>query len=858
MASDHLPKDALQAVVLCDFHDHHDNFRPLSHKQRQQQQKDSSSSSSSSSPNCLLPLANVALLDRTLEFLLANGAKEIFVVSGKESGESIEKHGKRRGGFLCCEQQNNNNNGGGGGGSGASWSGSSIRLLQSANLETIGDALRFVEQQQVINHDFILCTGDIVSNVDLSRAVTKHKQRRKKDKLCVATLCFAKDGRCTREGKFGEAELMLGLARTSIGGSGGGGNKEGNENGNSSNTNSSNDDEFKIVAFKESKGGVAKAMGGPFIIDAALFSEHEEVEVETNARDLRVDICSPEVLMLFTDNFDYQSLRKDFVCGVLDERELGNQLHAHFIDLGREYCARASDVRSFGAIGRDVVRGYCHPQTVDGNCVLFDNTNKREDAKFRKSNYRKIVAGKSGGISGFENSFADDDVAVDASASIQSGCVLGRNTKVGANCVLRDAILGQNCSIGSNVTIINCVLFDGCVVENDAKLSHALVGYGAKIGEKTIIHAGSVVGTEVIIGKNFELAPNSRIGCVPQSSCEDDDSDSDSDASSTMSGEDSNGSHLEGDDHHHHHDFEHLYGEEMAKKFAEQLHLEPDEECHNAQSVGVGGKGYRWVCPSFRSKSLAPGVIPKKKTYPNEMKSNKNKAEEMLEAKEEANASGDENEDVDDGVEEDSDSDSDADERHFHKEVSETFLRALRDDTIDENVTVELQGLKMAENRTFADIARYVLCAMFALSMPATAKCDKQFRKLFPAEFPSDANECILRVKKHVKRYAPLLAKFLKSEDDQVEVLLTLEEFCAEEGAFKDCQGKRVANAFAKLLHLLYDADVLSESAILAWADEKDGADEKDLVFLKKAAPFVKWLREAESETEDDESSDED
>jgi translation initiation factor eIF-2B subunit epsilon len=112
-------------------------------------------------------------------------------------------------------------------------------------------------------------------------------------------------------------------------------------------------------------------------------------------------------------------------------------------------------------------------------------------------------------------------------------------------------------------------------------------------------------------------------------------------------------------------------------------------------------------------------------------------------------------------------------------------------------------------------------------------------------------------VKKHVKRYAPLLAKFLKSEDDQVEVLLTLEEFCAEEGAFKDCQGKHVANAFAKILHLLYDADVLSESAVLAWADEKDDAEEKDLVFLKKAAPFVKWLREAESESEDDESSDE-
>ena len=135
-------------------------------------------------------------------------------------------------------------------------------------------------------------------------------------------------------------------------------------------------------------------------------------------------------------------------------------------------------------------------------CVLFDNTNK-EGTKFRKSNYRKIAAVKGHCVSRFENSFADDDVTVDTSAFIQSGCVLGRNTKIGAKCVLRDAIIGQNCSIGSNVTITNCVLFDGCIVENDAKLTHALVGCNAKIGEKAIIHAGSVVGWEVVIGKKL-------------------------------------------------------------------------------------------------------------------------------------------------------------------------------------------------------------------------------------------------------------------------------------------------------------------------------------------------------------------
>jgi len=36
-----------------------------------------------------------------------------------------------------------------------------------------------------------------------------------------------------------------------------------------------------------------------------------------------------------------------------------------------------------------------------------------------------------------------------------------------------------------------------------------------------------------------------------------------------------------------------------------------------------------------------------------------------------------------------------------------------------------------------------------------------------------------------MKQWAPLLSRFLKSADDQVEMLLTLEEYCAEDEVFK-------------------------------------------------------------------------
>lgn len=36
-------------------------------------------------------------------------------------------------------------------------------------------------------------------------------------------------------------------------------------------------------------------------------------------QDCHIDICSPEVLTLFTDNFDYQQIRRDFVRGLLSD-----------------------------------------------------------------------------------------------------------------------------------------------------------------------------------------------------------------------------------------------------------------------------------------------------------------------------------------------------------------------------------------------------------------------------------------------------------------------------------------------------------------------------------------------------------
>lgn len=54
-------------------------------------------------------------------------------------------------------------------------------------------------------------------------------------------------------------------------------------------------------------------------------------QVRTDLRLSSVFICSSEVLMLLSDNFDYQSVARDLVPGVLSEQELGGMLHVHVL-----------------------------------------------------------------------------------------------------------------------------------------------------------------------------------------------------------------------------------------------------------------------------------------------------------------------------------------------------------------------------------------------------------------------------------------------------------------------------------------------------------------------------------------------
>lgn len=99
-------------------------------------------------------------------------------------------------------------------------------------------------------------------------------------------------------------------------------------------------------------------------------------------------------------------------------------------------------------------------------------------------------------------------------------------------------------------------------------------------------------------------------------------------------------------------------------------------------------------------------------------------------------------------------------------------------------------------------------------------------------------------VLKAVKTFGPALARLSSSPRLEASLLQTVQVTCYEES--------RLLKIFKDIVKILYDADVVSESAIRFWYT-KGSAPKGRNVFLSDMQPFIQWLDEAEEEEDEDE-----
>jgi len=406
-------EDIVQAVVIADSFNY--RFLPIT----------------SEKPRALLPLVNRPLLDYTIDFLAASGVHQIFVYCSSHAG-MIKSH-------LEKSKFSKPN------------SPVHLSIMMSENCYSLGDAMRDIDSQSLISSDFILVSGDLVSNMKLQQAIVEHKERRKKDKMSVMTVVYKKASPDHRT-RSKEDDILVAF-------------------------NSSDHRLLHCEKIKKKK---------KMTIPISMFEGKKQVDLHYDLLDCHVSICSPIIPQLFSDNFDYQT-RDHFIRGILvNEEILGNHIYTHIIS--DQYAARVCNLHTYDAISKDVMHRWVYPLVPD-------------IAPTDESPYSY----------GRHNIYLNSGVTLARGCILEHDVAVAGGTRIGADTFIANSVIGPNCVIGDNCHIEGSYLWSNVTVCKGSRVVSSIVADRVEIKSNVTVEPGCIVSFEVVLGPNFTVPAGSRI-----------------------------------------------------------------------------------------------------------------------------------------------------------------------------------------------------------------------------------------------------------------------------------------------------------------------------------------------------------
>ncbi|KAL6557126.1 hypothetical protein OROMI_017476 [Orobanche minor] len=491
-----------------------------------------------------------------------------------------------------------------------------------------------------VRGDFILVSGDTVSNMSLDQALIEHKERRRKDSNAVMTMVIkqSKPSPVTCQSRLGTDELFMAI-----------------------------DPDTRQLLYYEDKADTSK---GTISLDKALLVDNSSISLHNDKQDCYIDICSPEVLSLFTDNFDYQHLRRHFVKGLLvDDAIMDYKIFTH--EIHSSYAARVDNYRSYDTISKDIIQRWTYPLVPDvlsfGNCV----TKLERQGVYRASATPVLKLNFT-------------DVWLSRSAKIAPFTVIGSGTAVGDYTEVSNSVIGEGCIIGSNVLIEGCYIWDKVTIEDGCKLKHAIVCNGVIIKSGAVVEAGVVLSFKVIIGRGYVVPAYSKVSLLQQPVIQDSDEE-------LEYADDSGGN------------IEIASISNTPETLNEEMRSDlMDSQTQVASEVGQGGVGYIWLVCEGGYEEWRHSVAPI---------TSERLAEILRNATDEVEISNEDNSilppsgKLELGSVEDSDEDVTDDFAHFEKEVEATFLRAVHENVKQDHVILEVNSLRLSYNLTSTDCA---------------------------------------------------------------------------------------------------------------------------------------------------------
>ncbi|KXN73429.1 hypothetical protein CONCODRAFT_77377, partial [Conidiobolus coronatus NRRL 28638] len=405
--------ETLQAVLIADSFD--EKFQPLTQD----------------TPRCLLPLCNIPLIEYPLETLIRSGVTEVFIICCANSQKIKQYLNNSR----WCQPD----------------ALMKVNIIVANQLTSVGDALRELDSRSVVDSDFILIHGDVVSNVDLKPIVQEHNKRKEVDKHAMMTM-LVREASDDHPSRTMDHQPILAL------------------------------DPKTKQCFHYEKNLKFPQQTPIKVTEEALFTKDpNEVINRYDLTDCFIDICSIEVPALLTENFDYHDLRTDFVQGVLTSDLLSNSFYLHVLE--DKYAAKVHGPQMYEAVSQNIISRWTYPLVPDANFT----------AETSYTYHRKQI-------------YMDENCQVDSSSVLSQGVVIGKNTIIEANCNIRNSVIGDNCHIKAGSVLNGAYLFSNVVLEEGTTINRSIIGNGAKILKSTSVQLGCILGDGVIVGPDASIS----------------------------------------------------------------------------------------------------------------------------------------------------------------------------------------------------------------------------------------------------------------------------------------------------------------------------------------------------------------
>ncbi|XP_028163107.1 translation initiation factor eIF-2B subunit epsilon [Ostrinia furnacalis] len=384
-------------------------------------------------PMAFLSVAGVPLIDYVLESLSLGGVGET-VLFCTQDGSKIKDHLRK-----CNDEK-------------APWTSTmDVQVLMSDTCQTMGDVMREIDAAGLVRGYFILLGVNSVSNINYATLLEQHKQTCKKDKGAAMTLVYKK---VSWEHPLISSDKPTFLAA------------DGNTG--------------KVLIHQKYK---PKSSEKTINLPLEIMLNHSEVKLHHNLADPNIALCSPSVLPLFSDNFDFQT-RNDFIHGILiNEEILASSLYYTLLK-GNYYAAAVTNWKTYQIISRDIMQNWAHPLSI-------------ETGRFYQNNYVFLE----------NNNCRDKNSVLSRTCRLTEGALVGSGTHIGHNTVITNSLIGRNCIIGDNCTIVGSHIMNDVSIKDNCKINNTFTDDNAVISENSTA-VGSIIASNVTIQPGSELQGN--------------------------------------------------------------------------------------------------------------------------------------------------------------------------------------------------------------------------------------------------------------------------------------------------------------------------------------------------------------